>query len=300
MNNGTVEKIFAIIFIISMPVTAFFWLFFSDTRGVDEETEKGFAEIVNKNYSEGDVVFPEVDWDLNFLKFLDHGITNVLLTLKESEDEDIRMFRENGSKIFFLLKNPRNWEKIKTRLNIDQYEKSDAGKGAVVIVPPLESSINKKLIFSRDIHEAQRVFFSQKETEKPCVLNNRKQWECSRHDWNFVGARRVVVNKRPAQAVWAHPRSNEDLNIVFDIPENSSYIHLTTAMLERAVRSRNRSPVRVRVLIDGEPVLRYTNRSVRAGHYNKIEVPEDSKELKIIFNTSDDGQRHFIFKGFIE
>ena len=299
MKKELFEQIFALMFIVSLPVTAIFWLFFSDTRGVDEETEIFFAETVNGHYAQGDVVFPEVDWDLGFLRYLDHGITNVLLTLKESEAQDINLFREDGSKVFFLLKNKKSWEKLRNRLEINDYEKIEGDKGKVVIVPPLPEALNKKLIFSRDIHKASRVFLSKKGEETPCALS-RKRWECSRHDWNYVGSTRAVVNKIPRQVVWAHPRTNEHLHVVFDIPEDSSSVHLSTAMLERAVRSRNKSPVRVSVLIDGKNVLNYVNRSVRNEHYNRINVPKGAKELEIRFITNDDGQRHFVFSGYIE
>jgi len=297
--NKTVQIIFGWLFLISIPVTAVYWLFFSDTRGVDEETEIFFAETVNGHYAEGDVVFPEVDWDLGFLKYLDHGITNVLLTLKESGPQDINLFREDGSKIFFLMKNEKNWEKLKRRLEISDYKSVEGDKGKVVIVSPLEEALNKKIIFSRDIQNASRVFFSKKNDEKPCALN-RKRWECSHHDWNYVGATRTVVNKRPKHAVWAHPRTGEMLHVVFDIPEGSSTLHLSTAMLERAVRSKNRTPVRVSVVIDGKNVFNYVNRSVREEHYNKIDIPDGAKEMELRFATNDDGQRHFVFSGYIE
>ncbi len=299
MKKELIERTFAWIFIVSIPVTAVFWLFLSDTRGVDEDTERSFAEIVNRYHNEGDVVFPEVDWDLGFLKHLDHGITNVLLTLKESGPDDIRLFRDDGAKIFFLLKNRKSWGKLKERLSIDEYEKREAGKGVVVIVPPKEDSLHKKLIFSRDVHKASEVFFSKGEDKKPCSLVSRR-WRCSKHRWNHVGYTRAVVNKRPQQVVWAHPRTGENLHIIFDIPENSSTINLNTAMLERAVRSRNRSPVKVTVIIDENKVLEYTNRSVRDVYQNKIDVPEGAERLELRFKTRDDGQRHFIFNGYIE
>jgi hypothetical protein len=299
MKKNLFETVFSLLFIISVPVTAIYWLFLSDTRGVDEETEMFFAETVNRYYSEGDVVFPEVDWDLGFLKYLDHGITNVLLTLKESSPQDINLFREDGSKIFFLLKNEKTWEKLKNRLEIDEHKKIKEEKSLVVIVNPLAESLSKKIIFSRDIHKASKVFFSSKDDEKPCSLN-RKRWECSRYDWNFVGSIRTVVNKTPKQAVWAHPRTNKNLHVVFDVPQDSSTIHLNTAMLERAVRSRNRSPVRVSVIIDGKRIINYSNRSVREEYYNKIDIPDGAKELELIFTTNDDGQRHFVFSGYIE
>jgi len=42
-----ISRSFVILFLISIPSTFIFWSFLSDRSGVDEETEKALASVLN-------------------------------------------------------------------------------------------------------------------------------------------------------------------------------------------------------------------------------------------------------------
>jgi hypothetical protein len=295
-----ISRSFVFLFLVSIPSTYIFWSFLSDRSGVDEETEKAFASVLNSKFEQGDIVFPEVDWDLGFLKYIDPGIHPVYLTLKETAEKDIRLMKEEGGKIFFLLKSEESWKEISGRTGVNELEIIKAGSGVVVIGSDGTESQRKPLVFSRDIGNAENVWFSKGEERFPCVKSSLTRWQCSKDDWNYVGLTTAAMNGKQQKAVWAHPKTGMTLHIEFDVPDKGRKIIFNTAFLETGYRSENKSPVEVELLIDGISASNYSNKSERKVYSNTIVIPADSKVLELRFKTEDAGQRHFVFNGYIE
>jgi hypothetical protein len=294
-----ISRSFVILFLISIPSTFIFWSFLSDRSGVDEETEKALASVLNSKFEQDDIVFTEVDWDLGFLKHLDHGILPVYLTLKETTAEDLRLMKEDGGKIFFLLKNKDNWKEISDRTGVKEIEIIKAGAGVVVIGSDGTESQRKPLVFSRDIGNAKNVWFSKGDEKFPCTKSSSSKWQCGKDEWNYVGLTTAAMNGKQQRAVWAHPKTRMTLHVEFDVPEKGERIFLNTAFLETGYRSQNSSPVDVELLMDGASALNYSNKSEKRVYSNSIVIPENSNVLELKFTTEDAGQRHFVFNGYI-
>jgi len=294
------RSIFLWVFIFSIPSTFIFWTFLSDLGGYDEQTEKAFARIINTGFEEGDIIFPQIDWDLNFLKYLDHGITTVYLTLKETSANDLKYMKEDGGRIFLLLDNEEAWPQISNRLKLKEISRKSAGKGVVIIASDGTLRDRKKVLFSRDIGEASEVYFEKDGKRENCKKTSKSRWQCSRSDWNYVGLTVASMAGKQQKAVWAHPRSNKTLHVKYEVPEGAGIFVLNTAFLPAAVSSSNRSPVEVNVSFDDSNVAEYTNMSVSKIYSKRIDIPNGVKNIDISFFVKDDGQRHFVFNGYID
>lgn len=301
MKADKVIKLFFLwVFLLSIPSTFIFWTVCSDIGGYDEQTEKAFGKIINTAFEEGDIIFPEIDWDLNFLKFLNHGITSVYLTLKETSSDDLKYMKEAGGKIFVLLKDDSNWKEIAQRLKLKEIRRMKAGDGLVVIASDGTEKDTKKILFSRDIGKAEEVYFETAEKKEPCSKVSKNKWQCSKADWNYVGRTVALMGGKHQKAVWAHPRSGKTLHIKYNVPAGAQKLILNTAFLSAAVSSSNKSPVEVTISFDGQEVEKYTNKSVSGVYRKSIDIPENTQEMFLSFFVESDGQRHFVFNGYID
>ena len=299
-HSGIFEKIFLILFIISIFSTfIFWWSGLSDRNALDEETERKFAEILNKNFRHGDLVFTENDWDLDFLKYLNKGIFPVFLDLKNATEKSVAMMKNGEERVFLVLKSENSREFYVKKLNLKVVESFKAGRGEVVMAETLFKTVRKTIVFSRDIGKAKRVAFSDGEKTEECRKVSATKWQCSDESWNYVGLTTAFFNKQQKQAVWAHPVSGKTLEIVFDIPENSRKLYFNSVFAESAYHSKNTSPVNVEIMADGKTLIKYASPFTSRVTEKVTKMPENTKELIIKLTTSDDRQRHFVFNGFI-
>ena len=294
------RAVFLWIFIISIPSTFFFWTLCSDRGGYDEETEQAFGKIINTAFEEGDIIFPQIDWDLNFLKYLDDGITAVYLTLKETSANDLKYMKEDGGKIFLLLENEVAWRRISDRLKLKEISRNPAGNGVVIIASDGTEKSRRKVIFARDIGEASEVYFEKEGSKENCQKVSKSKWQCGKASWNYIGRTVGSMAGKLQKTVWAHPRSNKTLHIKYKVPAGAQTFVLNTAFLPAAVSSSNNSPVEVKVRFDEKIVLEYSNRSISRIFSNQIKISGETKEIDIMFFVKDDGQRHFVFNGYID
>lgn len=299
-HSGIFEKIFLVLFIISIFSTfIFWWSGLSDKNALDEETERKFAEILNENFRHGDLVFTENDWDLEFLKHLKNGVLPIFLDLKNATEKSVAMMKNGDERVFLLMKSEKSREFYVKKLNLKVVEKFKAGRGEVVLAETLFKTVRKTVVFSRDIGKAKRVSFSDGEKTEECRKVSEKKWQCSKESWNYVGLTTALFNGESRQAVWAHPVSGKTLEIVFDVPEKSRTLRFNSVFAESAYYSKNRAPVNVEILADGKTLLKYANPLTSKVTEKSAKMPENTKELIIKLTTKDDGQRHFVFNGYL-
>ena len=277
----------------------FWWSGLSNKNALDEETERRFAEILNENFKRGDLVFTEIDWDLDFLKNLRKGVFPVVLDLKNATERSVAMMKNSDDRVFLLLKSEQSHEKYVKKLNLKVLETFKAGKGEVILAETLYKTVKRTLVFSRDIGKAKRVAFSDGEKSEECHKVSETKWQCSDETWNYVGLTTASFNGYQKQAVWAHPLSGKTLEITFDISGNSRKLYFNSVFAESAYRSKNRAPVNVEILADGNTLLKYANPFTFKVTEKSAKIPENTKEITIELTTSDDRQRHFVFNGFI-
>ena len=308
--SAVIEKIILFLFAASVISTfSFWWTGFGERNAVDPETERKFAEILNKNFRSGDIVFTVNDWDLDFLKYLDKGILPISLDLKNATEQSVARMKNGDERIFLLLvpgagtSHETSLQELENfyvrKLNLKVIETFKAGRGEVLLADTLFKTVRKTLVFSRDIGKAKRVAFTEGENSAECRKVADKKWQCSDENWNYVGLTTALFNGNQKQAVWAHPVSGKTLEIVFDLPINSRTLHFNSAFAESAYRSKNRAPVNVEILADGEKLLKYAAPFNFSVIERSAKIPENTKEITIELTTSDDRQRHFVFNGFI-
>ena len=277
----------------------FWWSGLCEKNALDSETEHKFAEILNKNFKRGDLVFTENDWDLDFLKYLDNGILPIFLDLKNATEQSVAMMKNGDERIFLILKSEKSREFYVKKLNLKVLEIFKAGKGEVIMAETLFKTVRKTLVFSRDIGKAKRVAFTKGEESTECRKVSEKKWQCSDENWNYVGLTTASFNGESRQAVWAHPVSGKTLEIVFDLPENSRTLHFNSVFADSAYHSKNRAPVNVEIIADGKTLMKYANTFTFRVVGKNAKLPENTKEIIIKLTTADDRQRHFVFNGFI-
>ena len=295
-----IEKIFLFLFALSVVSTfVFWWSGLCDKDSIDSETEHDFAEVLNKNFKRGDLVFTENDWDLDFLKYLDSGVLPIFLDLKNATEQSVARMKNGGERIFLLLKSEKSHEFYVKKLNLKVLDTFKAGSGQVIMADTIFKTVRKTLVFSRDIGKAKRVAFSDSGKSEECRKVSEKKWQCSDENWNYVGLTTASFNGESRQAVWAHPLSGKTLEITFELPENSRTLHFNSVFAESAYHSKNRAPVNVEILADGETLLKYANPFTFRVTEETAKIPENTKEITIKLTTSDDRQRHFVFNGYI-
>lgn len=318
-RSAIIEKTVFFLFALSIVSTfVFWWTGLWERNSLDSETEYKFAEILNKNFKAGDIVFTENDWDLDFLKYLDKGILPVFLDLKNATEQSVGRMKNGDERVFLLLAHggdmleetmeetfhetslQGNTENpYVKKLNLKILETFKAGRGQVIMADTLFKTVRKTLVFTRDIGKAKRVAFTDGEKSEECRKVSEKKWQCSDENWNYIGLTTALFNGSSKQAVWAHPLSGKTLEIVFDLPENSRTLHLNSVFAESAYHSKNRAPVNVEILADGGTLLKYANPFTFKVTEKSVKIPENTKEITIRLTTSDDRQRHFVFNGFI-
>ena len=299
-RSSIIAKIVFFLFAASILSTfIFWWTGLCERNALDSETDHKFAEILNKNFKQGDLVFTENDWDLDFLKYLDNGILPIFLDLKNATEQSVGRMKNGDERIFLLLKSENSREFYVKKLNLKVLETLKAGQGEVVIADTLFKTVRKTLVFSRDIGKAKRVAFSDGEKSEECRKVSEKKWQCSDENWNYIGLTTALFNGNQKQAVWAHPLSGKTLEITFDISGNSRKLYFNSVFAESAYRSKNRAPVNVEILADGNTLLKYVNPFTFKVTEKSAKIPENTKEITIKLTTSDDRQRHFVFNGFI-
>ena len=308
--SSITEKILIFLFAASVVSTSvFWWSGLSERNSIDSETELKFAEILNKNFKTGDLVFTGNDWDLDFLKYLDNGILPIFLDLKNATEQSVARMKNSDERVFLLLVpdagtfHETSLQELEDfyvkKLNLKVLETFKAGRGEVVLAETLFKTVRKTVVFSRDIGKAKRVAFTDGATSEECTKVSEKKWQCTDENWNYVGLTTALFNGSSKQAVWAHPVAGKTLEIVFDVPKNSRKLRFNSVFAESAYRSKNRAPVDVEILADGGTLLKYANPFTFTVIEKDAKIPENTKEITIRLTTADDRQRHFVFNGYL-
>ena len=203
--SSITEKILIFLFAASVVSTSvFWWSGLSERNSIDSETELKFAEILNKNFKTGDLVFTGNDWDLDFLKYLDNGILPIFLDLKNATEQSVARMKNSDERVFLLLvpdAGTFHETSIKEledfyvkKLNLKVLETFKAGKGEVVLAETLFKTVRKTVVFSRDIGKAKRVAFTDGATSEECTKVSEKKWQCTDENWNYVGLTTALFN----------------------------------------------------------------------------------------------------------
>ncbi len=294
------SRVFALLFIAGALFSGVFWIFFSDRGGFRAEDEPRIAEILNREYRSGDIIFPSPDWDIGFTRYLRDGITDISYTLHAFTPEEIGDLNNNGVNVlWFVTDGTERWEGIRERFGLREIERYPAGRALVVKAQSSVAATIKLLDFVEAIGEAKEVYLTdQTGAHTPCVWEGER-WRCGRQEWQYVGPQHTLMAGRWQKALWAHPYTNKTLHVVFENTVGARTLVLGTAFLERAYREQNGHPVEVTVAVDGQAVLRYTNESIKQRYRNRVSLPEGAHMIDLAFWVRFDGARHFVFNGYL-
>ncbi|MCK5808350.1 hypothetical protein KAH37_05130 [bacterium] len=295
-----VAKIAALLFVLSIISTAFFWLFLSDRGGLNETGEQAAALFISENYQKGDTVFPLSDWDLGFTRYLDSKVSFLSLRFHYYSAEQLKNSGRGGKRFFLISDKKGVIADILHSKKLNLLKLQAVGNGEVALVEPEEKLAPVLLDFSADIMKARRVYFSDKNGEnvRDCVAND--VWRCSAREWNHIGFHRAIMGGISQDAVWAHPLSRKILHIVFAVPKGAVTMKLNTAFLETAYRNAEGNPIEVTLLVDGKEAFTYINQNENRLFSRTISLPLTAQEVELQFFVESDGARHFVFNGFME
>ncbi len=297
---GRAATIFSLLFLAGTLFSGVFWLFFSDRNGFRAEDEPKIAEILNREYRSGDIVFPSPDWDIGFTRYLRDGITDISYTLHAFTPEEIGDLNNNGTNyLWFVTDGEERWNRIRQRFGLKEFERFPAGKALVVKAQSSAVATTKLLDLVEAIGEAKEVYLTDHAGGRtPCTWEGER-WRCGRQEWQYVGPQYTLMAGRWQKALWAHPYTNKTLHVVFENTAGARTLVLSTAFLERAYREEKGQPVEVTVSVDGQAMLRYTNESIKQRYRHRVVLPEGARMIDLAFWVRFDGARHFVFNGYL-
>ncbi len=298
MTEQKLSKIFAYTFVIFSLISAIFWVFFSNTKGYNTQTEQKIAHILNNDYKQGDYIFIEPSWDIGFTNYLRDGITNISYTLKAFNANLIASLTNKTGSIYFILPTQKDWQNTQKKYNLNKIKEWKLKKAIIVKAVSKEKSVQKLFDFFDGIMQAKEVYLQDLNGKKHQCLKKKERWQCSYHQWNYVGDYIALMGGVSQKAIWSHPRSRKFTNIVFD-SKNASKMVLGTAFLERAYHEPNGKPIKVSVYADNKEILKYTNENKDFYYRHTITLPKNTKTIRISFYVENDGARHFVFNGYL-
>lgn len=289
-----------ILFIAAILTTGIFWLFLSDRHGFKSSDEPLIAEVLNREFRAGDIIFPAPDWDIGFTRYLRDGITDISYTLHAFTKEELSDLNNNGVNVlWFVVDSEERWRDIRDRLAVEELGRFSTGSALVLKGRPTGDAVVKLFDFTDDLAQAKEVYFVDANGNRENCSWDRDRWKCGNQDWQYVGPQRTLMAGRWQKANWAHPRTERTLHVVFENTVGASALVLGTAFLERAYREENGKPVRVAVTVDGQELLKYENENIKKLYRHRIALPEGAKMIDLTFWVKFDGARHFVFNGYL-
>jgi len=290
----------ALLFAAGTLFSGVFWIFLSDRGGFRPEDEPRIAEILNREYRNGDIIFPSPDWDIGFTRYLRDGITDISYTLTAFTREEIGDLNNNGvNYLWFVTDGEERWKSIRQRFGLTEYERFPVGKALVVKAQSSEKGAIKLLDLVDTIEAAKEVYLTDEAgAKKPCWWE-QDRWRCGPREWQYVGQHYTLMAGRWQKALWAHPYTRKTLHLVFENTVGARTLVLGTSFLERAYREENGKPVVVTVTVDGAEVLRYTNQNIKERYRHRIALPEGARMIDIGIWVVFDGARHFVVNGYL-
>ena len=249
-----------ILFIAALLTTGIFWLFLSDRHGFTAQDEPLIAEIINREFRTGDIIFPAPDWDIGFTRYLRDGITDISYTLHAFTKEELSDLNNNGVNVlWFVVDSEQRWNNIRDRLALREQGRFPAGESLVIKAQASGDAVAKLFDFTDDLALAKEVYFADANGNRDTCSWDRDRWKCGNQEWQYVGPQRTLMAGRWQKANWAHPRTERTLHVVFENTVGATALVLGTSFLERAYREENGKPVRVTVTVDGKELLKYEN-----------------------------------------
>ncbi|HOW51818.1 MAG TPA: hypothetical protein PLV42_07225 [bacterium] len=289
-----------ILFIAALLTTGIFWLFLSDRHGFTAQDEPLIAEIINREFRTGDIIFPAPDWDIGFTRYLRDGITDISYTLHAFTKEELSDLNNNGVNVlWFVVDSEQRWNNIRDRLALREQGRFPAGESLVIKAQASGDAVAKLFDFTDDLALAKEVYFADANGNRDTCSWDRDRWKCGNQEWQYVGPQRTLMAGRWQKANWAHPRTERTLHVVFENTVGATALVLGTSFLERAYREENGKPVRVTVTVDGKELLKYENENIKKLYRHRVALPEGAQMIDLAFWVKFDGARHFVFNGYL-
>ncbi len=300
MMPARLSTAFFILFVVAVLVSGIFWLFLSDRDGFTAADEPLIAEILNREFREGDIIFPAPDWDIGFTRYLRDGITDISYTLRSFTKEELSDLNNNGVNVlWFVVDGEKRWNAVRDRLGLTEQGRFPAGGALVIKAQSSGDAVAKLFDFVDDLAQATEVYFADANGNRDNCAWDRDRWSCGKQEWQYVGPQRTLMAGRWQKANWAHPRTERTLHVVFENSVGATALVLGTSFLERAYREQNGQPVRVTVTADGKGLLNYDNDNIKKLYRHRIALPEGAKMIDLSFWVKFDGARHFVFNGYL-
>ena len=212
MTQQRFSKFFAYLFILSAVFSAIFWTFFSNLAGYKNQTEQEIAHILNNEYKKNDYIFIKPSWDIGFTNYLRDGITNISYTLDAFNANLMASLNTGKNAIFFILPN-NQWKQIAKQYNLKKIKKWNLKKAVIIKAKSKKKPIHKLFDFFKGIMQAKEVYLQDLNGNKHNCIKQKDRWQCSYHQWNYIGDYVALMGGVSQKAIWAHPRSRKFTNV---------------------------------------------------------------------------------------
>jgi hypothetical protein len=166
------------------------------------------------------------------------------------------------------------------------------------VLPPASVLQVQQIDLMAHLDEAQ-VFFSGPDGEMiDCSRWHFGRWTCGPEDWLWVGQYEMEIQGVQRSCIWAHPRTNHELNIQFEDLPYLNRINGRYGIADAAVDMEGGAPVHLSVEM-GERTRRLTAENQRGFFSYHLSREHTEGELptgvRFTISSEDDGMRHFCF-----
>ena len=152
--------------------------------------------------------------------------------------------------------------------------------------------------FRAQLHQA-KVRMRRQSTAVPCDRWVENRWQCSRHDWNYVGRITVELDRDPREVIWAHP-ADHPLEIEFDGVPAGRELRVHTGFTPPAARAVGGTSVTLQVLVNDREIGRVVQDNQTGYFLHRWDLTglgRGPHRVTFVVTAPHGGMRHFCFDG---
>jgi len=178
------------------------------------------------------------------------------------------------------------------KYNIEEYN-NFTGIKIIHLTKRKNNEKSKSLI----LNNPEIEIINGEKTERVQFSNGSMPADCCKEDWQRIRIDKIKSGGEEKICLFAHPRSNTKINLIYENIKLSKGIRFTTGISNNMVVG-NLSPVYMDVYIENVFTKRIIQPDIKGWLTTDIDTSQyenELKELKLVVYTDYDGKRHFCF-----
>ncbi len=284
-----------LIFIFALIVLLWSWSFYAGLYKNDPE-DSDWSKAVDKieaAFKDGDLVVVVPWWaDLGEKHLVEADLPYRYLQKVERENFD-------GYKRLWIISAFRRFDESDAEERGYKPVKQDAA--GPLDIHLYENPEWHKLAYDfREKLPQARVFMRVKGRDHPCPpydAHKRMHW-CGPRDWHWIGQMTIERDMATRDVMWAHPRAGAEFHIAYDNVPLTSGIIVQHGLTEYAVRTKDGSPIQIKVYVDGVLAGELVQENVNGWFIDEVKPKEllgEKHEVEFVITCENEGRRHFHF-----